>query len=125
MRGAPAANVDKYLEEVESDIARSTLMKIRSIIRDEIPEAEETISYGIPIYNYHGMVVGFAAFKNHCSLFPGHSVADFTEELKGYKTSKGTVQFPIDEMPPEPLIRAIVRKRFDENVQIHFEKQKK
>ena len=87
------SSVDHYLERVTNDEARSTLTWIRSVIKDELPEAVETISYGMPMFKFHGMVVGFAAFKNHCSLFPGHTVADFAEELIGYKTSKGTIQF--------------------------------
>ena len=110
-----AASVDEYLNELPSDHARSLLSWIRDVIRDEVPEATESISYGMPMYNLYGMVVGFAAFKNHRSLFPGHTVADFAEELKDYKTSKGTIQFRPDKPLPEALIRAIVRKRADEN----------
>ncbi len=115
MQMKKAASVDEYLNELPSDHARSLLSWIRDVIRDEVPEATESISYGMPMYNLYGMVVGFAAFKNHRSLFPGHTVADFAEELKDYKTSKGTIQFRPDKPLPEALIRAIVRKRADEN----------
>ena len=117
MRGTPSTDVNQYLREVESDVARQTLIWIRGIVRDEIPEAKEVISYGMPMYMFHGMVVGFAAFKKHCSLFPGHTVADFADQLTGYKLSKGTIQFPNDKPLPESLIRAIVRARADENFQ--------
>jgi uncharacterized protein YdhG (YjbR/CyaY superfamily) len=117
-------SVDQYLESVESESARSALSRIRSIVLDELPEATESISYGIPMVKYYGMVVGFAAFKNHCSLFPGHAVADFTDELKDYKTSKGTIQFSPIKPLPEALIRAIVRKRADENFTMAVSKGK-
>lgn len=110
------ASVDEYLRAVESDTARMTLEHIRAILRDELPDAEEVISYGIPTYKQKGMVISFAAFKNHCSLFPWHTVRDFEEELKGYKTAKGTIQFPHDGAPPEELIRAIARARLAENL---------
>lgn len=118
-------SVEEYLDQIQSDEARQSLSWIRSIIRDELPSAEELISYGMPMVKLYGMVVGFAAFKNHCSLFPGHTVSEFTEELKGYKTSKGTIQFPHDQPLPESLIRAIVRKRADENMAIALLKKKK
>lgn len=109
-------SVDDYLASVSSETARATLTALRSTIRDEIPEAEEVISYGIPTFKHKGFVVSFAAFKNHCSFFPGHTVADFAEELKGYKTAKGTIQFPHDKPLPESLVRSIVRARLAENV---------
>lgn len=111
-----SASVDEYLAKVTSEEVVETLGKLRAIIRDEAPEAEEVISYGIPMYKCNGMVIGFAAFKNHCSLFPGHTVRDFSEELKGYKTSKGTIQFPHGKPPPESLVRALVRARLAENL---------
>lgn len=110
------ATVDEYLAEVLFEDARASLTKIRAIIRDEIPEAEEVISYGIPTYKFHGFIVSFAAFKKHCSFFPGHTVADFAEALKGYKTSKGTIQFAHDNPLPESLVRLIVRARLEENL---------
>ncbi len=118
------SSVDHYLESVTNNEAKSTLTWIRSVIKDELPEAVETISYGMPMFKFHGMVVGFAAFKNHCSIFPGHTVADFAEELIGYKTSKGTIQFSPDKPISESLIRAIVRRRADENLALAIEKKK-
>lgn len=110
------ANVDEYLAAVESDEFRATLERLRAIIREEAPDAEEVISYGIPTYKLHGMVASIAAFKKHCSFFPGHTVRDFAEELKGFKTSRGTVQFTPDKPIPEELVREIVRTRAAENV---------
>lgn len=109
------ANVDEYLSGVASDDARNSLSTIRAIIRDEVPEIEECISYGIPTFKLNGFVVSIAAFKNHCSFFPGHTVAEFAEQLKGYKMAKGTIQFPPDGPLPESLVRAIVKARVAEN----------
>ena len=114
MRSQPIS-VDEYLAGVQSPQARASLEKLRSIIQSEVPEAQEVISYGIPTYKLNGFVCSFAAFKNHCSFFPGHTVRDFSEELKGYKTSKGTIQFAHDKPLPEKLVRSIVRARLAEN----------
>jgi uncharacterized protein YdhG (YjbR/CyaY superfamily) len=108
--------VDEYLAAVEWAEAREALSRLRAIIRDEVPDADEVISYGMPGYKLNGPIVWFAAFKNHCSLFAAHTVGDFTEELKGYKISKGTIQFKPDKPLPEALVRAIVRARLAENL---------
>lgn len=123
-KGITVSTVDEYLELVESDEARDALTSLRKIIRDEIPFAEEVISYGMPMFKFHGMVVGFAAFKKHCSLFPGHTVSDFADQLADFKTSKGTVQFMPDKPIPESLVREIVRTRAKENAEIALEKKK-
>lgn len=108
---------------VTDDQARNVLEGLRSLIRSEIPDAVEVMSYGMPMYKHHGMVVGFAAFKNHCSLFPGHTVADFADQLQGYKLSKGTIQFKPSNPIPDALVRAIVRARYDENEAVYREKR--
>ena len=89
---------------------------LRKIIREELPEAEEMIKYGIPTYKANGYVASFAAFKNHCSFFPGHTVREFADQLRAYKTAKGTIQFPHDQPLPEALVREILRARFAENM---------
>ena len=109
------ANVDEYLECVSSNEARTVLTKLREIIKSELPEAQEGISYGIPTYKQSGYVASFAAFKNHCSFFPGHTVGQFSEVLKDFKQSKGTVQFTPEKPIPEELVRAILRVRAAEN----------
>ena len=108
--------VDEYLEAVASIEARSSLSRLRAIIRETAPEAEEVIRYRIPCYKLNGFLAGFAAFKKHCSFFPGHTVRDFSEELAGYKTSKGTIQFTPDKPLPESLVVAILKARMEENV---------
>src|SRR5207253_5521033 len=91
-------NVDEYLAGVPEP-ARSTLNKVRAAIRSAVPpEATETISYGIPAFKHKGVLVWFAAFSNHCSLFPTPSVVEaFRNELKGFSTTKGTIHFPTDK----------------------------
>ena len=108
-------NVDDYLAAVSSDEARESLIHLRETIRKAIPEAEEVIAYGIPTYKLHGHVTSFAAYKKHCSFFPGHTVADFSEQLKGHKVLKGTVQFPHDCPLPDELVIAMVKTRAAEN----------
>jgi len=91
---------------------------VRAMIRAAAPkEATESISYRIPSFQYKGALVWYAAFKNHCSFFPMDlSLLDeFGEELKKYKTSKGTIQFPVDEPLPKSLVTRIVKKRVAAN----------
>ena len=116
-KGKPAKNVDEYLAAVPEP-AQSSLKHIRAVIRSVVPrETTEVISYGIPMFKFNGMLVGYAAFKNHCSLFPtGSGVLDqFQKELSGYRTSKGTIQFASDKPLPDALLKKIVRARVKEN----------
>lgn len=115
--GKAAKNVDEYLLGIPEP-ARSTLQHIRKVIKSVVPkEAIEVISYRIPMFKYNGMLVGYAAFAKHCSLFPTGSgvIEQFAKELKGYKTSRGTIQFPSDEPLPDSLVKKIVRQRVKEN----------
>ncbi len=109
--GAPKS-VDEYLAGVPEP-ARGTLNKIRAAIRSAAPpEATETISYGMPAVKHKGVLVWFAAFSNHCSLFPTASVIEaFKNELKGFSTSKGTIQFPTDKPLPTALVKKLVKAR--------------
>jgi uncharacterized protein YdhG (YjbR/CyaY superfamily) len=114
---APPQTVDEYLDRVPEP-ARTTLDKIRAVIRSAVPaETTEVISYQIPMYKYKGMLVGFAAFKKHCSLFPCSTtvVPAFRDELKNYETNKGTIRFPMDKPMPATLVRKIVKMRIAEN----------
>jgi len=111
-RNAAPKNVDDYLAGVPEP-ARSTLNKMRAAIRSAVsPEATETISYGIPAFKTKKVLVCFAAFSNHCSLFPTAAVIEkFKNELKGYSTSKGTIHFPSNKPLPIALIRKLVKAR--------------
>jgi uncharacterized protein YdhG (YjbR/CyaY superfamily) len=108
--------VDAYLAGIISVDARESLTRLREIICEELPDAEEVIKYGIPTYTSHGYVASFAAFKNHCSFFPGHTVNEFADQLKDYKTAKGTIQFPHNQPLPESLVRAMLHSRRAENL---------
>lgn len=118
MKGnAPAKNVDEYLAGIPEP-ARSTLKHIRAVIKSVVPkETTEVISYRIPMFKYRGMLVGYAAFAKHCSLFPTGSgvIEKFAKELKGYQTSRGTIQFPPDKPLPDALVKKIVKERVKEN----------
>ena len=109
-------SVDEYLAGVPEP-ARSTLNKVRAAIRAAVPpEATETISYRIPMFKYKGPLVGFAAFSNHCSLFPSSSVIEaFKNELKGFSTSKGTIHFPMDKPLSAALVKKLVKARVAQN----------
>jgi uncharacterized protein YdhG (YjbR/CyaY superfamily) len=92
------------------------LTEMRGAIRSVVPrKAIEVISYRIPAFKHERVLVWYAAFGDHCSLFPGGSVLDeFKEELRGFKTSKGTVQFPLDRPLPSRLIKRIVKAKLAE-----------
>ena len=111
----PPTTVDAYLAAVPEP-ARSTLQRMRTAIRSAVPaEATEAISYGIPAFNYKGPLVWFAAFSNHCSFFPTASVIKaFKNDLKGFKTSKGTIHFPVDKPLPAALVKKMVKARLAE-----------
>lgn len=109
--------VDPYLAAVPEP-ARSTLQKLRATIRSAVPpEATEVISYGIPCLKYKGMLLGYAAFTNHCSLFALNPAVmeQFEEELKNYRTAKGTIQFPLDKPLPATLVKKLAKARVTQN----------
>jgi uncharacterized protein YdhG (YjbR/CyaY superfamily) len=107
-----AKTVEEYLAAIPEP-ARNTFDKLRATVRSVVPaKATETISYQIPAIRHNVVLVWYAAFSNHCSLFPTAAVMDeFKNELKGFTTSKGTVQFPLDKPLPVALIKKIVKTR--------------
>jgi len=109
-------NVDAYLADVP-DVPRATLEKLRKTIKAAAPKATEGISYQIPVYKHLGMLVGFAAFKNHCSFFVmSYDVLKaHREELKQYDVDKGTIRFPFNKSLPAALVRKMVKARVAEN----------
>ena len=116
MKNTPQ-NVDEYLATIPEP-ARTTLEKVRAVIKANVPpETTETISYRIPMFKYKGMLIGFAAFKNHCSLFPANMdvFKTFKKELEPFHTSKGTLQFPLDKPFPSALLKKIVKMRVSQN----------
>ncbi len=109
-------NVDEYVAGVPEP-ARSTFSKMRAAIRSAVPpQAVETISYGIPAFKDKRVLVWFAAFSNHCSLFPTAAVIEaFKDELKGFSTSKGTIHFLTDKPLPTALVKKLVQTRVAQN----------
>ena len=109
-------SVEEYLAGVPEP-ARGTLKKVRSAIRSAAPkDATETISYGMPMFKYKGMLLGYAAFKNHCSIFPDPAVIEeFKSELKDYPMSRGTIRFPMDKGLPAGLLKKMTKARVAEN----------
>ncbi len=106
----------RYLAGV-AEPARSVLEKMRELIRASLPrEATETISYKMPAFKHKKVLVWFAAFKDHCSLFPTAAVIEqFKGELKGFTISKGTVRFPIDKPLPAALIKKMVNASLEKS----------
>lgn len=108
-------DTDAYISGYPNETQKS-LKQLRATIKKAAPQAEEVISYGMPAYKWNGMLVYFAAYEKHIGFYPGSSgIAAFKKELASYKTSKGTVQFPVDEPVPLPLIARIVKFRLKEN----------
>lgn len=108
--------VEKYIEQFPVDV-QETLREIRDLIKENAPEAEEMIAYGMPGYKTNKKpLVYFAGYKNHIGFYAtpsGHE--EFKEELSKYKQGKGSVQFPLDQPIPFDLIKRIVRFRLKEN----------
>lgn len=118
----PYVTIDEYIAQYPPDIQKR-LSALRGAIRQAAPDAEEGISWAMPTYKLAGNLVHFAAGKHHIGLYPGESgVAHFQNELSGYKTSKGAIQFPNDAALPLALVKKIVRFRAKENQQWAREK---
>ncbi len=105
--------VDEYLAGLD-EAKRTTLEELRQRILAVIPNAEQGISYGTPAFKLNGKTIaGFAAFKNHLSYFPhsGSVLAELPDDLTSYVTSKGTLQFPINEPLPNGLVKKLIAVR--------------
>ena len=114
---AAPTSVEDYLAALPEE-PRVALEKLRKTIRAAAPEATETISYQMPAFKDHGrMLVYYAAFKNHCSLFPASRavIEALGEELKPYFTGKGTIRFHADSPLPTALVKKLVKARIEEN----------
>ncbi len=107
--------VDDYIARFP-DRTQTLLQLIRKTIREEVPDAEEVISYQMPAYKWNGMLVYFAGYEKHIGFYPtGTGIEAFQHEFTGLKWSKGAVQFPLDQELPLDLIRRIVRFRLEQN----------
>ena len=106
--GEKPKTVDEYIAQQEPE-KQGDLQLIRRVLREALPEAEERISWSMPTYWKGHNILHFAASKKHIGLYPGpEAVAEFQEELKGYKTDKGTIRIPYGKIDPD-LIREIAR----------------
>lgn len=109
--------IDEYINSFPIEV-RKILQDLRQAIKEGAPDAEESIKYRMPTFTLHGNLVYFAAWKKHIGFYPITSAMEASiKELSTYKTSgKGTIQFPIDQPLPLPLIRKIVEFRVKENL---------
>jgi uncharacterized protein YdhG (YjbR/CyaY superfamily) len=109
--------VDEYLSAFTGD-TRGLLEKLRTTIRQAAPRAEELVSYNMPAFRLHGVLVYYAAYKAHIGFYPTSSpIRVFKNELEGYKTSKGAIRFPIQDGIPVALVKKIVKFRINENLE--------
>lgn len=107
-------SVDEYIRTCPHAV-QEKLLALRETIRSAAPNAEETISYGIPTFDLHGHLVHFAAFKNHIGFYPAPSgILAFKKELSTFAFSKGGVRFPLDKPLPLALVKRIVKFRVAE-----------
>ena len=125
----PAATKFKTVDEYLSTFppkTKSILKELRNTIKQAAPKAEELISYNMPAFKLNGMLVYYAAYKEHIGFYPTSSpIRVFKNELADYKTSKGAIQFPIEESIPMDLVKRIVKFRVNENLGKTKAKQKK
>jgi uncharacterized protein YdhG (YjbR/CyaY superfamily) len=108
-------DIEEYIS-IQTPEVQIVLEQMRQTIKKAAPRAEEVISYNMPAFKYHGMLVYFAAYKNHIGFYAtptGHF--EFKEELSVYKQGKGSVQFPLNNPLPLDLISRIVTFRVKEN----------
>jgi len=118
-------SIDEYIMKFPLEV-QQILQKLRKVIKESAPDAEETISYQMPTFVLHGNLVHFAAYKNHIGFYPTPSgIEAFKDKLSEYKGAKGSVQFPIEKPLPYELIAEIVKFRVVENTKKADSKVKK
>ena len=112
-------DIDSYIGS-RPDHVREKLGELRQIIRSAAPKAEEVISYRMPAFKLNGIVVYFAACKNHIGFYPtGSGITAFEKKLTGYSYSKGAIQFPLDKPLPIGLIKRIVKFRLRQDAEVN------
>ncbi len=118
--------IDEY-QSAFSPKVKNLLKDLRKAIRQAAPDAEELISYNMPAFKYHGILVYYAAHTEHIGFYPGSSVVIefFKKDLVKYKTSKGTVQFPFEKAIPVRLVKKLVRYKAKQNLEKAKAKLKK
>lgn len=118
-------SIDEYMAQFSPEV-QEKLDALRKVIKESAPDAQEKISYQMPTFVLHGNLVYFAAFKNHIGFYPTPSgIEAFKKQLTGFKTAKGSVQFPLDKPLPYDLVREIVKFRVAENIMKAKEKSQK
>lgn len=109
--------VDAYIAAFPPS-TRKLLQQLRTFILKTAPGAEEVISYKMPAYRQNGMLVFFAGYEHHIGFYPtGSGIAAFKHQLAGFKSSKGAVQFPLDQPLPLDLVREMLLFKIAENTQ--------
>lgn len=122
---SPASLVDAYIAGFPPAV-QERLAAIRTAIHEAVPEAEERISYQMPAFDDKGILIYFAAFKDHISIFPtADGVEAFKDELAAYRSSKGTIHLPFGQPLPLELIARIARYRAEANRRAEAERQQK
>lgn len=123
--GTKFKTVDEYIAAFPAK-TKSLLKQIRSAIKAAAPGAEEVISYNMPAFKQEGVLVFYAAYKEHIGFYPTASgIANFKKEIEAYKNSKGAVQFPIDKPLPLDLVKKITKFKVKENLEKASIKKKK
>ena len=116
--------VDEYFSAFPPK-TRNILKGLRKTIREVAPQAEELISYNMPAFKLHGILVYYAAYDRHIGFYPTSSpMKVFKNELADYKTSKGAIQFPINKTIPTGLVKKIVKFKVNENLEKEAKKKK-
>ena len=118
------SNVEEYIAKWPAK-TQALLKELRKVILQTAPEAEECITYRMPSYKLDGMLVHFGGYKTHIGFYPGNSaIAAFQLQLSGYNYALGSVQFPLDQAIPVPLVQKMVKFRIKENKAIASKKKK-
>lgn len=117
MNTPAAQNINEYIASFPVEV-QLMLEEMRAAIKKAAPEAKEKISYQMPAFEFNGILVYFAGYKNHIGFYPaGSGIENFRKEISGYKSSKGTVQFPLNQPLPVDLITQMVEFRVHENLE--------
>ncbi|GAA4309894.1 iron chaperone [Nibribacter koreensis] len=110
-------DINSYIAGFPQEV-QPVLQQMRRLVQATVPEATETIKYGMPTFDYHGTLVHFAAFVHHIGFYSVPTSHEaFQEDLKGYKVGNGSVQFPLNQPLPTELIAKIVKYRMQENLE--------
>lgn len=109
--------VEEYMSALPKN-SRDILQDLRKTIKEVVPTAEEVISYNIPAFKLNRILVWYGAYEKHTGLYPTSSpIRIFKDELAGYKTSKGAIQFPVEKAIPKSLVKKIVKLRVKETLE--------